>query len=865
MRCFTWLLGSLLIFGLGLTQTRAQSVAGPLVPARPIAHLSPPDTTFADLEFLRGELDGARVVFLGEPTHGEGNVLAAKARLVAYLQQRLGFTTLAMESGFFSLHKAQQEIETGKSVAKNMAASIFPIWMQTQEFQTVLPLVGPDGGGLRLMGFDPQLSGDYSDDLTDDLEDFLESEKGAKNLNYTLLDDVAGYMEEHFAFPATLTLGAYEAELAKAAPLLARAANAPQASRRAEAAFWQQCLRSLGALARDYARHDPNAKTADTFVAADSNPRDAQMADNLLWYLRQHPTEKVICWGALPHFANHVEVLQNDELRDYRPMGRAVKTALGPNQVYILGTLAGGGSHGMRGTAGTPVPAPAPGTLEASLLAAVPTPYAFVSLKHDAPGRQLTTYAFDYQPIAGPWSEVVDGFVFFRSVEPPHWVAADSTASAAAPDTAALGAPAAAQAAPPGSLSPAPGRGGTVLRRTVAVANVAGVRPVRGVVLDQRTRQPVPYASVQLPELGRGTVADGQGRFTVALPGPTPLQVSSLGYTTATVRSPAGTEELTVLLTPAAYTLEEVRVAARPLPTAEAILQNAVKRIPLNYEQQDYAAEVYTYQRVTSFDTLQLEDEYVSRFRVPAGYQHFTGNFMGSGDYPSRQLQQLHVLRRGPDTLRYKPGGRYGDPQGHDLWAADPVRTSPLFKNRGARRFQLKLDSVRYRGADTLYVLSFAARNANHRSTGTYLTGVYQGRVVVRRRDYAVLRYEALWQLDTATYNGVARKNFGRPTQVASLYSLLFSADRTTHVVTYAKAANGRYYVRRSVGQTANAGRSVKGQPFNMQSYTAHFFTILPEAGPPPLLPARNQPRTPAPAVPDRPEFWRSYQRPALP
>ncbi|MEJ7666259.1 MAG: hypothetical protein WKG07_45480 [Hymenobacter sp.] len=44
---------------------------------------------------------------------------------------------------------------------------------------------------------------------------------------------------------------------------------------------------------------------------------------------------------------------------------------------------------------------------------------------------------------------------------------------------------------------------------------------MRGVVLDER-RQPVPYASVELVGQGRGTVADAQGRFALALPGPTP-------------------------------------------------------------------------------------------------------------------------------------------------------------------------------------------------------------------------------------------------------------------------------------------------------------------------------------------------------
>jgi erythromycin esterase-like protein len=829
--------------------------AAPLVPARSLTSLSPADTTLAELEFLRSEIGGARVVFLGEPTHGEGNVVAAKARLVAFLQQRLGFTTLAMESGFFELHKAQRSIAAGKSVIKNLQSSVFPIWINTQEFQPVVPLVGPDG--LRVMGFDPQLTGEYSEDLIEDLQDFLEDDKASAVINYDLLGEAAEFMAAHFTFPPTQQLAAFETELNKVAPLLRRAAAAPTATRRAEAVFWQQCLRSLGALARDYATHDPGTKAAAEWTAADSNPRDAQMADNLLWYLRQHPAEKVICWGALPHFANRVEVLGSDELRAYQPMGRAVKAALGADQVYILGTLAGGGTHGLPGSAGVAVPPPAPGTLEATLLA-LDTPLAFVSLKHQAAGQQLTTYAFDYQPLAGPWSEVVDGFLFFRSVVPPHWLAADSALATADTTAEAL----AARKALPGSLNPALGRAGSTVRRVVQVADVSGLRTVRGVVLDQRSRRAVPYAAVVLPGQGRGTVADANGRFALALPGPTKLQVSSLGYDAATVQSPVGNDELTIMLAPAAYALEAVRVLGSAPPAPEVILKNVVKRIPANYEQQDYATQVYTHRRLSNFDTLKLEVEAVSRLRVPAGFRHFTRGFLGHEDDVYNQVEQRRVVaQQGKPITTVMEANKYGNPQGYMLAAADPVRTSPLFKSGGAKKFLIKLDSQRFQGADTLYVLSFAAKKANLSSSGTYLTGVYQGRLLVRRCDYAVLRYEAFWQDDTAQVNATARKYYGRPSPIARLYASVFTADRTTHIVDYAKAANGRYYVRRSVGQSASAGRELGKQPFYTQSFTESYFAPLPTPGPPPVPPAKG-PRPPAPEVPYRPEFWDGYQRP---
>ena len=415
-----------------LGPARAQTPA-PL-PTHAVRSIAATDTDFRDLEFLAQEIGPARVVMLGEPSHGEGNVFEAKIRLMRFLQQRLGFTTVAFESGFYDLHKAQQELEAGKTAQEALANSVFPIWTGAQEIQALLPLVGK--GGLRVAGFDPQLTGDYSGDLVDELQAFLASGKGAVVINYDYLEEVISYMGEHFAFLPTAKLGDFEKEITKAARLADKAATSPAAQRRTEAAFWQQNLRSLLAQARNYATNDPSGKSEAEFKVTDSNPRDAGMADNLLWYLKQHPQEKVICWAALPHLANKTEVLEDGEMKEYRPMGRTVKAALGPDQVYILGTLGGSGTYGFMFEKPKPVPAPAAGSLEAELLAQ-PADYAFVSLKHDAPGRPLTTSAFSYTPLAGPWSEVVDGFLFLRSVNPPQGTTAVGEVRLATADSAA--------------------------------------------------------------------------------------------------------------------------------------------------------------------------------------------------------------------------------------------------------------------------------------------------------------------------------------------------------------------------------------------------------------------------------------------
>ncbi|MDQ2771112.1 MAG: hypothetical protein M3Y54_11510, partial [Bacteroidota bacterium] len=155
----------------GLLTSAAQAQAPAPLPVHVVRSINPTDTDFRDLEFLKAEIGPARVVMLGEPSHGEGNVFEAKIRLIRYQHERLGFTTVAFESGFYDLHKAQQALEAGRPAQEAIGNSVFPVWTGTQEFQAILPLLGQ--GKMRVAGFDPQLSGEYSGDMVDDLEEFL--------------------------------------------------------------------------------------------------------------------------------------------------------------------------------------------------------------------------------------------------------------------------------------------------------------------------------------------------------------------------------------------------------------------------------------------------------------------------------------------------------------------------------------------------------------------------------------------------------------------------------------------------------------------------------------------------------------------
>src|SRR5262245_22132107 len=69
--------------------------------AAPITQVAPGSTDFADLRRVGEAIGNARIVLLGEQSHGDGTVFLLKARLIEYLHRELGFDVLAFESGLY--------------------------------------------------------------------------------------------------------------------------------------------------------------------------------------------------------------------------------------------------------------------------------------------------------------------------------------------------------------------------------------------------------------------------------------------------------------------------------------------------------------------------------------------------------------------------------------------------------------------------------------------------------------------------------------------------------------------------------------------------------------------------------------------
>jgi erythromycin esterase len=404
--------------------------------AMPIRSIDPADEDLSDLEFLRKQLDGVRILLLGEgaPGHGGGSELKAKTRIVKFLHREMGFDVLALESGLFGTSSAWHALRTDEDPQEAFLKGSYRVWGWSEQVQALIHYLAASARTdhpLELTGFDSQFSGTARrKSLLLDLREFLtqnEIESPLSDPDSTQTRILAGILEgrfppdqEHLLQPAE------QARLVKSLQVTAAQIERTVSGR--DGLFWAQVLRSASVQAGLFLDNLRNRNSlAERWASAGA--RDRQMAENLLWlvdtYYRGH---KIIVWTHIAHAMRNPHYTTLGREQGFT-MGHGVWEALG-DESYVIGFTSYTGAsgcitctEGWEGLRQDIIADQNPSFEFEELMEAAGHEFAWVNLRAARAEGQWLGGAFLARPVFdssdhAPWSEILDALLFIRTGEP---------------------------------------------------------------------------------------------------------------------------------------------------------------------------------------------------------------------------------------------------------------------------------------------------------------------------------------------------------------------------------------------------------------------------------------------------------------
>lgn len=360
--------------------------------ALPVRTIDATDEDFTDLEPLGDAIGSARVVQLGEPSHGAGSCFAAKARIVKFLHQRHGFDVLIWESGLYDVALAQAGMRGTDDAMTAAQRGVFTLWSMAAEVKPLFAYIKASQATVRpleMAGFDMQVTADGSTArFSEDLRAFTGGLR-----DQALRGRAVALAEQALAARGRLIAGKFAGQ-ADVGDLSVAGQELGGLIKDHRADF----ERARGSLDTDFMAHAIQNMAADAAfraefahapatTAARESSRDAINAANLRWLLEEkYAGRKALVWAHDVHVmnayydSNFRAVHLKQQPGDMKPTGVFMAEWLG-KKVYTLGmtTFQGQDGFAMGGPA-TEVPPALDGSLEARLHA-LGHPYAFVDFR----------------------------------------------------------------------------------------------------------------------------------------------------------------------------------------------------------------------------------------------------------------------------------------------------------------------------------------------------------------------------------------------------------------------------------------------------------------------------------------------------
>lgn len=389
--------------------------------------IDPSDIDFTDLQPLKKIIGDARIVQLGEQSHGDGTCFKTKIRLIKFLHEEMGFDVLAFESGLYDCDRAWKAFQQGKSSLLSAREGVFGIWTgsrQTKPLWAYLSEGCKTKRPLELVGFDCQFTGSASRKyFVDDLKQLIathqiELTKDDSAFLYLAIEKLrAG--EEYDVADKIQKLEAIFAKIVKQLSDVETEGKTSDAQK-AALSFWKQQLKSTLA----YSKYSWGKKAPA--VIASVNSRDAQMAENLIWLAKKrHPNKKIIVWAASFHIARNVKKIDvPDGSMTYEktiPMGELIAKEFG-DDAYTIGFSAYDGEAGAYFRPTFPIPTAPEGTLEDIFNRAKIenglVPLTNVGVDGEWLKKKMLSRPLGYKWMKSSWGDHFDAMIFNKTMKP---------------------------------------------------------------------------------------------------------------------------------------------------------------------------------------------------------------------------------------------------------------------------------------------------------------------------------------------------------------------------------------------------------------------------------------------------------------
>lgn len=281
------------------------------------------ESGFGDLLPLKESLKNAKIIALGENTHGSGEIFEMKHRLLEFLSSEMGFNIFSIESAMFDTDQINNYVLNGKGDPKSLLKALTPVW-NTQEVLNMITWMRKfnqnEGNHLQFTGFDippffcplTNLT-NYAADHDRTLKDLVDS-----------LKIILPYSNSYYQY-------------------LNNNKSVLQGIRKCDQILsYLGDIKDQGIIEQTQIEIMIQSATVirqnlDYFSPPLSVARDKYMADNISWILEHNPDSKIVIWAHNEHISKNPQA-----------MGKFLAERYG-NQYYSIGFLSNKGKY----TAGT--------------------------------------------------------------------------------------------------------------------------------------------------------------------------------------------------------------------------------------------------------------------------------------------------------------------------------------------------------------------------------------------------------------------------------------------------------------------------------------------------------------------------------